>query len=56
MIMDIITRLEAARDRTLPYFDLNDERLARTYGPGKWSVRYLLHHLADAETARPQST
>ena len=24
--------------------------MSRTYGPGKWSVRYLLHHLADSET------
>lgn len=48
--MDIIARLEAARTRTLPYFDLGDEDLARTYGPGKWPVRFILHHLADAET------
>jgi hypothetical protein len=48
--MEIITRLEATRDRTLSYFDLSDEQLDRTYGPGKWSVRFLLHHLADAET------
>src|SRR5271169_1136549 len=48
--MDIIQRLEAARDRTLAYFDLNDDQLARSYAPGKWSVRFLLHHLADSET------
>lgn len=48
--MDIVTRLEETRDRTLAYFDLNDEQLARTYAPGKWTVRFLLHHLADAET------
>ena len=48
--MEIITRLEAARARTLRYFDLSGEQLACTYGPGKWSVRFLLHHLADAET------
>ena len=48
--MEIITRLEAARDRTLRYFDLTGEQLNCTYGPGKWSVRFLLHHLADAET------
>jgi hypothetical protein len=48
--MDIITRLEAARDRTLKYFDLSEEHLARSYGPGKWPVRFILHHLADAET------
>jgi len=48
--MEIIERLEAAHDRTLPYFDLDDEQLARSYAPGKWSVRFLLHHLADSET------
>ncbi len=47
---EIVTRLEAARDRTLPYFDLSDEQLARSYAPGKWTVRFILHHLADAET------
>ena len=46
----LITRLEAARDETLSYYALSDAELARTYGPGKWSVRYLLHHLADSET------
>lgn len=46
----LVTRLEAARDETLSYYALSDAELARTYGPGKWSVRYLLHHLADSET------
>lgn len=46
----LITRLEAARDETLSYYALSDADLAKTYGPGKWSVRYLLHHLADSET------
>jgi len=48
--MDIVTRLEAAREQTLRRFDLSDEQLDRTYGPGKWPVRFILHHLADAET------
>ncbi len=48
--MDIVTRLEAARDKTLQYFEASDEQLARSYAPGKWPVRFLLHHLADAET------
>ena len=47
--MDIIAKLESTRDQTLRYFDLSDEQLARSYAPGKWSVRFLLHHLADAE-------
>ncbi len=48
--MDIVTRLEAARNQTLKYFDLALERLDRRYGPGKWPVRFILHHLADSET------
>ena len=46
----LIRDLESTRDETLRYFDLGDEELARTYAPGKWSVRYLLHHLTDSET------
>jgi DinB family protein len=48
--MDIVTRLEAARARTLAHFDLSEEQLERSYAPRKWTVRFLLHHLADAET------
>ena len=48
--MQIIDALNATRDETVPLFALGDADLARTYGPGKWSVRYVLHHLADAET------
>ena len=46
----LIAQLERTRDETLRYFELGDAELARTYGEGKWSVRYLLHHLADGET------
>jgi DinB superfamily len=48
--MNIISELEATKMRTLAYFGSSDAQLARTYGPGKWSVRFILHHLADAET------
>jgi DinB superfamily len=48
--MDTIARLEAARDRTLGYFALSEEKLALTYAPGKWPVKCLLHHIADSET------
>jgi hypothetical protein len=47
--MDIIAKLERTRDQTLQYFDLSDDELARSYAPGKWPVRFILHHLADAE-------
>ncbi len=48
--MEIITRLEETRKRTLEFFDLSKEQLDRIYAPGKWPVRFILHHLADAET------
>ena len=49
-VAQLLKRLEETRDETLGYFELKDDELDRTYAPGKWSVRYLLHHLADAET------
>lgn len=48
--MEIIEQLERTKAETLKYFDLADEDLQKNYGSGKWSVRYVLHHLADAET------
>jgi hypothetical protein len=48
--MDIITRLESTREQTLKCFALSEEQLARSYALGKWPVRLILHHLADAET------
>jgi hypothetical protein len=48
--MQLIHDLTTTRDETLKYFDLGDDDLERTYGPGKWSIRFLLHHLADSET------
>lgn len=48
--MEIISELERTRDAVLPYFGLSEPELERTYGPGKWSVRYVLHHLSDSET------
>ena len=48
--MQLIRDLEATRDETLKYFALDEKDLARTYAPGKWPVRFILHHLADSET------
>jgi hypothetical protein len=48
--MEIVTRLEKSRDKTLEYFALSNDELDLTYMPGKWTVRFILHHLADAET------
>ena len=48
--MDIIAELERTAAQTLKHFALPDDELQKSYGPGKWSVRYILHHLADAES------
>ncbi len=48
--MDILDRLEATRDETLRHFQLGETAMARTYGLGKWPIRFILHHLADSET------
>jgi hypothetical protein len=48
--VQLVKQLEETRDHTLSFFALGEDDLARTYAPGKWPVRYLLHHLADAET------
>ncbi len=48
--MQIIQRLEATRDETLRFFQLGESELACRYAPDKWPVRFILHHLADAET------
>jgi hypothetical protein len=48
--MQVIRDLEKTRDETLRYFSLDQRDLTRTYGPGKWSVRFVLHHIADSET------
>jgi hypothetical protein len=45
----LIQELERTRRETLGYYQLGKPDLARTYGPGKWSVKYILHHLADSE-------
>ena len=48
--MHLVQQLEETRDQTLRFFALADDDLARTYAPDKWSVRFILLHLADSET------
>src|SRR6476659_3941612 len=48
--MALIQDLERTRDETLRYSSLEQPDLERSYGPGKWSIRYILHHLSDSET------
>ena len=45
----LVAELERTRDETLRYFALGDADLQRAYGPGKWSVGFVLRHLADSE-------
>ncbi len=48
--MEIISLLKSTKEKTLAYYDLPESDLDRTYGPGKWTIRQLLNHLADAES------
>jgi hypothetical protein len=48
--MEIIEQLEKVKSETLKYFDLPEKDLQKKYGEDKWSVRYVLHHLADSES------
>ena len=48
--MQLIKQLEETRDQTLQFFALGEPDLERTYAAGKWSVRFILLHLADSET------
>jgi uncharacterized damage-inducible protein DinB len=48
--MQIVEQLEQTRDQTLGFFALGDDDLSRTYAPDKWSIRFILLHLADSET------
>ena len=48
--MEILKGLEQTKATTLAYFMLPESDLDKTYAEGKWTVRELLHHLADAET------
>ena len=50
MPSNLIRELERTRDETLHCFSLDHGDLARTYAPGKWPVRHILHHLSDSET------
>ena len=50
MTMRIIEDLRTTREETLRHFKLSEQDLSRRYAPGKWEIRWILHHLADAET------
>jgi hypothetical protein len=48
--MEILEKLDLTKKNTLKYFALTNEELDKNYGLDKWTVRYILHHIADAET------
>lgn len=48
---ELSERLLANTTRFLGHFDAPEEELGRSYGPGKWSAREILCHLADVELA-----
>lgn len=48
--MNLTTQLEHTKTETLVFFELEDDDLDKSYAKGKWTVRYILHHLADTET------
>lgn len=48
--MDIINELTTTKTETATYFDLAATDLQKTYQAGKWNIRKILVHLADAES------
>ena len=46
----LIEGLLDTKARTLAHFELPEEKMYLTYGEGKWCIKEILHHLADAET------
>ena len=48
--MKILDDLNRTESQTLDYFALEESDLSKTYGEGKWPARFILHHIADAET------
>ncbi|MDZ4707433.1 MAG: DinB family protein [Saprospiraceae bacterium] len=48
--MDILEQLETTKAQALEYFELSPDLYDLTYAEGKWTIRQLLHHIADAET------
>ncbi len=48
--MEIVDNLVRTQNQALAYFDLADTYHYLTYQEGKWNIRQLLCHIADAET------
>jgi hypothetical protein len=50
VIMDIQLLLNNTKNETEKYFGLSQRDLLKTYGKGKWTIKEILVHLADAES------
>ncbi len=48
--MDLLTSLTNTQNDTLPFFDLPQGDLIKTYAPGKWTIKQILVHLTDADS------
>jgi hypothetical protein len=48
--MTILDELIRTRDETLDWFRVDEDDLEKRYAAEKWPVRWILHHLCDAET------
>ncbi len=46
----LLDQLNATHIQTMKYFELPKGDQIKTYQEGKWTVKELLHHIADAET------
>ena len=47
--MSLIELLISTQEQTLKYYNLSEADMSKKSGPGKWSVRQILVHLADTE-------
>ena len=48
--IDLHAQYQSTHQQTIEYFKLPEVALVLNYGPGKWNIKQLLHHIVDAET------